>query len=156
MQAMRVARELGILKKRSPWGISCDLINQDKYNRLEAKLVGPRDSPYESGTFTLLIEIPEKYPFEPPHVKFETPVYHPNIDKGVKNRLFIFFDLLTISLLVESWDFFDKWFYTYVDIIYIILLMSFRFLHVRFYEGVDIIDIFMFKHVRICIERERL
>lgn len=82
MQTARVAREIGIIKKHSPWGISCDAIEESKYDRLEAKLVGPRDSPYESGTFTLLIEIPEKYPFEPPHVKFETPVYHPNIDKG--------------------------------------------------------------------------
>eukprot|EP01116_Phalansterium_solitarium_P008495 TRINITY_DN22400_c0_g1_i1.p2 TRINITY_DN22400_c0_g1~~TRINITY_DN22400_c0_g1_i1.p2 ORF type:complete len:198 (+),score=59.76 TRINITY_DN22400_c0_g1_i1:412-1005(+) len=41
---------------------------------------GPSDTPYEKGTFKLHINIPDRYPFEPPRVQFATPVYHPNID----------------------------------------------------------------------------
>ncbi|CAG2053281.1 unnamed protein product, partial [Timema podura] len=41
-----------------------------------------KDTPYESGVFRLEIVIPDKYPFEPPHVRFVTPIYHPNVDES--------------------------------------------------------------------------
>lgn len=40
------------------------------------------DSPYEHGIFQLEIVIPEKYPFDPPRLRFITKVYHPNIDEA--------------------------------------------------------------------------
>ena len=39
-----------------------------------------RDTPYEKGVFKLEIEVGERYPNEPPKIKFLTPIYHPNID----------------------------------------------------------------------------
>ncbi|KPP70694.1 ubiquitin-conjugating enzyme E2 T-like, partial [Scleropages formosus] len=47
-----------------------------------AEIVGGVDTPYEGGVFTLEITIPERYPFEPPKIRFLTPIYHPNIDNG--------------------------------------------------------------------------
>lgn len=41
---------------------------------------GPPGTPYESGLFRLDVTVPETYPFDPPMIKFLTPVYHPNID----------------------------------------------------------------------------
>jgi ubiquitin-conjugating enzyme E2 T len=40
------------------------------------------DSPFQQGSFQLSILIPERYPFEPPRVRFLNPTipYHPNID----------------------------------------------------------------------------
>ncbi|XP_066911531.1 ubiquitin-conjugating enzyme E2 T-like, partial [Clytia hemisphaerica] len=38
------------------------------------------ESPYEKGVFQLDIKLTERYPFEPPSVKFITPIYHPNVD----------------------------------------------------------------------------
>ena len=46
-----------------------------------ANIVGPVGSPYENGLFILSIKFPETYPTVPPEIKFETPIYHPNISK---------------------------------------------------------------------------
>ncbi|KAL0811663.1 hypothetical protein ABMA28_009113 [Loxostege sticticalis] len=78
----RLAREVKNFETKPPWGISCQPEKEDCYDVLTVTLLGPKGSPYEKGTFKLTINIPEKYPFEPPLVKFTTPVYHPNIDKG--------------------------------------------------------------------------
>ncbi|EGF78492.1 hypothetical protein BATDEDRAFT_6774, partial [Batrachochytrium dendrobatidis JAM81] len=37
-------------------------------------------SPYADGLFKLDIQIPPRFPFEPPCIQFITPIYHPNID----------------------------------------------------------------------------
>jgi ubiquitin-conjugating enzyme E2 T len=36
--------------------------------------------PAPGGTFSIRVSIPERYPFEPPTVTFQTPLLHPNID----------------------------------------------------------------------------
>mmetsp|Transcript_26006 Transcript_26006/g.46209 ORF Transcript_26006/g.46209 Transcript_26006/m.46209 type:complete len:162 (+) Transcript_26006:463-948(+) len=46
---------------------------------MEGVFSGPGDTPYENGTFRVSIEIPERYPFEPPKMKFVTRIWHPNI-----------------------------------------------------------------------------
>jgi ubiquitin-protein ligase len=40
---------------------------------------GPPDTPFENGVFKLAIKIPNEYPFNPPVIKFITPIYHPNL-----------------------------------------------------------------------------
>ena len=70
---------------------------------LGAMIVGPDDSPYAKGLYSLDIQIPERYPFEPPRVRFITPIYHPNIDTEGKIkpisllRLFIYAFILYTS-----------------------------------------------------------
>ncbi|XP_027468001.2 ubiquitin-conjugating enzyme E2 T isoform X3 [Zalophus californianus] len=46
------------------------------------EILGAADTPYEKGVFTLEVSIPERYPFEPPQIRFLTPIYHPNIDSA--------------------------------------------------------------------------
>ncbi|XP_077283779.1 ubiquitin-conjugating enzyme E2 T-like [Arctopsyche grandis] len=76
----RFLRDVAAIKKNQTWGISCDIVSCKDIERAEAKILGPRGTPYENGTFTLQIDVPKEYPFLPPGVKFITPVYHPNID----------------------------------------------------------------------------
>ena len=41
---------------------------------------GTPGTPYAGGLFRLELSIPQRYPFEPPAVRFVTPIYHPNVD----------------------------------------------------------------------------
>lgn len=43
-------------------------------------LQGPSGTVYEGGIFKLEVDIPPRYPIEPPKVRFTTKIYHPNID----------------------------------------------------------------------------
>lgn len=53
--------------------------DHDDITQLRGSFPGPPGTPYEGGTFCILISIPTDYPFRPPGMKFETKVWHPNI-----------------------------------------------------------------------------
>jgi len=72
-------KEMETLTKAPPCNICC-WSHGDSLESLEANITGSTGSPYEAGVFKLTIQIPVRYPFEPPQVSFVTPIYHPNID----------------------------------------------------------------------------
>ena len=47
--------------------------------RCEAIIFGPDDTEWEGGVFKLIVEFGEKFPSEPPKVRFLTKMFHPNI-----------------------------------------------------------------------------
>lgn len=77
----RLKRELQMLTTEPPPGISC-WQSDDQIDDLRAQIVGGANTPFEGGLFALEIKIPERYPFEPPKIRFVTPIYHPNIDNA--------------------------------------------------------------------------
>ncbi|XP_034866208.1 ubiquitin-conjugating enzyme E2 T isoform X2 [Mirounga leonina] len=80
-RASRLNRELNLLATEPPPGITC-WQDKDKMDDLQAQILGAADTPYEKGVFKLEVSIPERYPFEPPQIRFLTPIYHPNIDSA--------------------------------------------------------------------------
>ncbi|CAG2173413.1 unnamed protein product [Oppiella nova] len=58
-----------------------EMVN-DSTEHIIAKILGPPDTPYQNGVFSIDITIPDKYPFEPPVCKFITKVWHPNISSA--------------------------------------------------------------------------
>jgi ubiquitin-conjugating enzyme E2 D/E len=40
---------------------------------------GPENTPYSNGKFYLSLKFSSDFPFKPPEIKFQTPIYHPNI-----------------------------------------------------------------------------
>lgn len=67
----------------------------DNLYEWNANIIGPTDSPYKGGVFILNINYPKDYPFKPPKVKFNTKIYHPNIDKDGN---------ICLNILREDWS----------------------------------------------------
>jgi ubiquitin-protein ligase len=44
-----------------------------------AVIFGPEETPFEDATFKLLLTFDESYPTKPPHVKFISSIFHPNV-----------------------------------------------------------------------------
>jgi ubiquitin-conjugating enzyme E2 A len=44
-----------------------------------AVIIGPADTPFEDGTFRLVMQFEEQYPNKPPGVKFVSTMFHPNV-----------------------------------------------------------------------------
>lgn len=80
-RSLRLNKELQMLEKSPPTGVSCWLKSEGDLSVLGATILGPDESPYVGGSFSLDIRVPQRYPFEPPEVTFATKIYHPNIDE---------------------------------------------------------------------------
>ncbi|KAI8888304.1 ubiquitin-conjugating enzyme [Backusella circina FSU 941] len=77
-------------------------INLDAYplseelNHLICSIPGPKDSPYEKGTFLVDYQFSNEHPFKPPKVKFLTKIYHPNISSQT--------GAICLSTLRDEWS----------------------------------------------------
>ena len=60
-------------------GCSFGLIDNNYYN-WKVTMVGPKDTPYEGGIFTIIIVFPLNYPKLGAEFKFQNKIYHLNVD----------------------------------------------------------------------------
>ncbi|CDR37739.1 CYFA0S01e16138g1_1 [Cyberlindnera fabianii] len=74
-----------------------------------AVIIGPADTPFEDGTFRLTINFDEQYPNKPPHVKFISQMFHPNVYASgeicldiLQNRWSPTFDVASILTSIQS------------------------------------------------------
>lgn len=100
MRSLRLCKELKDLSREPPHGIGVwktgiiksgnkeeEVENGNSLERLQVNILGPENSPYSTGRFKLEVNIPPRYPFEPPAIRFRTKVFHPNIDSEVRIRI---------------------------------------------------------------------
>lgn len=55
------------------------LLVRSLMNYRNAVIIGPADTPFEDGTFRLVMHFEEQYPNKPPGVKFISQMFHPNV-----------------------------------------------------------------------------
>jgi ubiquitin-conjugating enzyme E2 D/E len=79
-RSTRLKMEMKILAYDGFEGINALPLNNAK-NIWQAAVAGPKNSPYENGTFYLLIKLPRSYPLRPPIVRFITRIFHPNVSR---------------------------------------------------------------------------
>ncbi|KAE8735400.1 Ubiquitin-conjugating enzyme E2 T [Hibiscus syriacus] len=74
---LRMQKELKLLLDDPPHGASFPFLSSQS-DITDLSSIDARDK----GIFKIKIQIPERYPLQPPIVTFATPIYHPNIDNG--------------------------------------------------------------------------
>jgi len=62
-------------------GLTAELVD-NSFTHWKGTLKGPEGTPYAGGVFVVDILIPKNYPFEPPKMRFDTKVWHPNISSA--------------------------------------------------------------------------
>lgn len=75
----RLTKELSEVSKEDSSGVRAVVVDERNSSLLKGTIQGPTGTPYEGGVFEITIEIPKQYPFEPPKMKFNTKIWHPNI-----------------------------------------------------------------------------
>ncbi|KAL1953180.1 hypothetical protein VTO42DRAFT_3415 [Malbranchea cinnamomea] len=75
----RITKELGELMSSPPDGITVSLPDESNLHRWVVYMKGPEGTPYEGGTFKILLTLPADYPFKPPTLAFATKIFHPNV-----------------------------------------------------------------------------
>ncbi|KAK9703991.1 Ubiquitin-conjugating enzyme E2 2 [Basidiobolus ranarum] len=74
----RLMRDFKRLQQDPPGGVfgaPCS----DNIMIWNAVIFGPTDTPFEDGTFKLVLQFDESYPNKPPVVKFISKMFHPNV-----------------------------------------------------------------------------
>merc|ERR1719461_2037867 len=97
----RLNKELKKVKKEPIDGIMCEPEGEDMF-KWKGSIVGPKNTPYEGGTWVLKFEFPENFPFKPPKVSFVTKIYHCNVDPKGKICLDILKDNWAPSLSMQK------------------------------------------------------
>ena len=78
MAIRRLQSELKQLNKEPNYFYSVSP-NSDNFLEWDFVMIGPPETFYEGGIFNGKISFPKEYPNKPPHLRFTSNMYHPNI-----------------------------------------------------------------------------
>ena len=90
----RLAKEISDVQKDVHSGVSLESSSKSKdgtstfedLTHFRGVFAGPPDTPYEGGKYYVDIKIPSEYPFQPPTMRFETKIWHPNVSSVTVGR----------------------------------------------------------------------
>lgn len=74
----RLMRDFKRLQDDPPSGVS-GAPTDNNIMIWHAVIFGPHETPFEDGTFKLILEFTEEYPNKPPTVRFVSKMFHPNV-----------------------------------------------------------------------------
>jgi len=104
----RLLRDFKKLQADPPSGVS-GAPTDDNILLWQAVIFGPADTPFEDGTFKLVLEFTEEYPNKAPTVRFVSKMFHPNVyaDGGIcldilQNRWSPTYDVAAILTSIQS------------------------------------------------------
>lgn len=100
--SFRLLKELKDMNKLAPPGVTAGPIDNKNMYEWKGMIVGPSDTPYNGGMFFLEIKFPVRYPFNPPKVRFTTPIYHCNINSNGDICLDILKDQWSPALTIDK------------------------------------------------------
>ena len=76
----------------------------NKQSHWKFNIQGKQDTPYAGGIFIVNVKLPKEFPFDPPKIKFDTKIWHPNVcsDSGVVSMDVLKFEKWTPALNIFS------------------------------------------------------
>jgi ubiquitin-conjugating enzyme E2 A len=74
----RLMKDLKAMKTEETKTIFAEPLEDDLLT-WSAVILGPEGTPFEDGTFSLILTFKESYPQDPPHIRFVSEMFHPNI-----------------------------------------------------------------------------
>jgi ubiquitin-protein ligase len=77
--AKRLNKERLQLSETNDESIILSVPDPEKARNWTAVIRGPAGSFYEGYEFDLVIDVPAEYPMVPPHIKFGSKIFHPNV-----------------------------------------------------------------------------
>ncbi|WLF81520.1 Ubiquitin-conjugating enzyme E2 2 [Lodderomyces elongisporus] len=104
----RLMRDFKRMQQDPPSGVSASPL-PDNVMKWNAVIIGPSETPFEDGTFRLLLQFDEQYPNKPPSVKFISEIFHPNVYASgelcldiLQNRWSPTYDVSSILTSIQS------------------------------------------------------
>lgn len=104
----RLLKDLNALQKFKNDGIFAQPL-EDDIMTWTAIIMGPEKTPFEGGTFSLVLTFDENYPQHPPEVSFISEIFHPNVYPNgdlcldiLKSRWSPSFDVMSVLLSIQS------------------------------------------------------